>query len=147
MQPLAVESLHIVLTYWFIQPIKIEFTLYSYYSGSCVTWGIVNIFSDHHLLNKPSPSLSICWTKKGFSETVDVFTRKLLWGPQVCIQTGFINTTAAFSLSASKYYTKVPLSKPSFPVGLIITHNSTIRGSLRDHNTFRLCSEQMLVFS
>ncbi len=130
-----------------IQPIKNQFIIYSYYSESCDTWGIVNTFSAH-LLNKLSPSLLIYWSKKnGFSETVDVFTRKLLWGPRVCIQTGFINTTADFSLSASKYYTKVPLSKLSFPVGLIITHNSMIRGSLRDHNTCWLCLEQILVFS
>lgn len=34
-----------------------------------------------------------------------------------------------------------------FPVGLIITHNNTIRGSLRDHSSCWFCSEQILVFS
>ncbi len=114
-----------------------------------VMWYVRNceyIFSPSAEQTQPI-SVDLLNQKNGFSETVDVFTRKLLWGPQVCIQTGFINTTAAFSLSASKYYTKVPLSKLSFPVGLIITHNSIIRGSLRDHSACWLCSEQILVFS
>ncbi len=115
-----------------------------------VMWYVRNceyIFSPSAEQTQPISVDLLNQKKKWIQWNCDVFTRKLLWGPRVCIQTGFINTTADFSLSASKYYTKVPLSKLSFPVGLIITHNSMIRGSLRDHNTCWLCLEQILVFS